>query len=125
MLRKFALAAAIVVLSIIVYATLVPITLRPNSGHLHAERQLAYFALGGAFTVAFPRRWPWIVAAVLSIACGLEYAQTFIPSRDGRLIDAFEKSAGGLAGVVAGTVFSGLTERLFPWLGPTPSSNQP
>ena len=117
-LRKTALAAAVAILAIIVYATLVPISLRPSSGHVHPERVLAFFALGATFSVAFPRRWAWVVVAVVVIACGLEYAQTFIPTRDGRMLDAVEKSAGGLTGVGLGLVFSELAERMAPWLGP-------
>ena len=114
MLRKIASAAAIAVLTIIVYATVVPISLRPNSGHLHLERQLAYFAVGGTLTIAFPRQWLWLVAVVVVIACGLEYAQTFTPTRDGRLADAAEKSVGGLLDIAAGLGFSTVVKRMFP-----------
>ena len=117
MLNALRLTARLVlaaVLAVIGYATVVPISLRPNSGHLHLERVLAYFALGGAMAVAFPRRPMWTLAAVLGIACGLEAIQTFIPTRDGRLSDAMEKSAGGLGGIVSGWIFTGLTDLVFP-----------
>ena len=112
MFRIPARIAFAIILMVIVYATVVPISLRPNSGHLHSERVLAYLALGGTMALAFPRRLHWTVAAVIAIACGLEFLQTFIPSRDGRLPDAIEKSLGGLVGVAGGWATDALSTRL-------------
>ena len=112
--RAAALGAFAVVFGAIVYATVVPIALRPNTGHVHYERMLAFFALGGSLGAAFPKRWPWVLLGVVVIACGLEYLQTFIPSRDGRLPDALEKCAGGSLGASAGFVVAACEEHFFP-----------
>ena len=117
LLRLAARGAFLVVLTVIVYATVVPISMRPSSGHLHPERMLAYCALGGTMAVGFPRRMLWVVLAVVAIACGLEFLQLFIPTRDGRLPDAIEKSVGGLAGVAMGWALSKTADRLTPRFG--------
>jgi hypothetical protein len=111
MLRKIGLASAMVILAVIIYATLVPIGFRPKTGHVHLERIAAYLALGGALTVAFPHRVIWVALALILTACGLEYAQTFIPTRDGHLFDAMEKSFGALLGVVGGWLLTWAVER--------------
>lgn len=111
-LRRAALGAAGLVFLVIVYATLVPINLRPDSGHLHAERELAYAALSTFIVIAYPTRWRSITVAICAIAFALEFLQIFIPTRDGRLLDALEKSAGGLAGVMVGLIVSLLVERI-------------
>ena len=110
--RRAALGAAGLVFLVIVYATLVPITLRPNSGHLHAERELAYAALSTFLVIAYPTRWCSITVAICAIAFALEFLQILIPTRDGRLLDALEKSAGGLAGVMVGLTVSHLFDRV-------------
>ena len=111
-LRRAALGAAGLVFLVIVYATLVPISLRPDSGHLHAERELAYAALSTFLVIAYPTRWRSITLAICAIAFALEFWQIFIPTRDGRLLDALEKSAGGLAGVMVGLIVTLLVERI-------------
>ena len=111
--KPFSVSAAAAVLVIIAFATLVPITLRPHTGHVHLERIGAYFALGALMGISFPHRWPWIMLGVVLIASGLEWLQTFIPTRDGRLADALEKTAGGLLGVSTGLIAAALEEHLF------------
>ena len=102
MLRRLGLVSSALILAVIIYATIVPIGWRPQTGHVHFERVAAYFSLGGSLVLGLPKR-PLLVALILVlIACGLEYLQTFIPTRDGRLFDAFEKSLGALAGVGIG-----------------------
>ena len=103
-LRTTALLAFALVLVVIIYATIVPISLRPKTGQLHPERVLAFLALGATLIMAFPRT-PWrVVVIVWSIACCLEWIQTFVPTRDGRLSDALEKSCGATFGVAVGWV---------------------
>ena len=117
-LQLFAYAAFITSLAVIAYATLVPISLRPSTGHLHPERMLAYFILGGTLGVARSSR-PWgALLIVCVIACGLEFLQMFIPTRDARIGDALEKSAGAVAGVGAGLIGDAGVRRLFPRASP-------
>ena len=98
--RRWAGTTFFVVLGGIVYATVTPISLRPTSGHLHPERMLAYFALGVVLSLARPKRPLASAVVVTLIACGLEYLQTFVPTRDGRWPDAVEKTLGGVVGVL-------------------------
>jgi VanZ family protein len=117
MLRMFSRTGSLLALLCIVYATLVPIWLRPKTGHPHLEHVLAFALLGVTAAVAFPRR-PWSVLVGLAfLAFGLEYLQTFIPTRDGRMFDAMEK----LVGAGAGATFGLVVNRL----GPQPPSPAP
>ena len=99
------------VAAIIAFATLAPVALRPRTGHVHFERVVAYMMLGGSLSLAFPRRPARVIAALVFLACGLEYAQTFIPTRDGRIPDALEKCAGAVIGAVMGIVVTRICER--------------
>ena len=107
-----ALTAAVALLTLIVLATLVPISLRPHTGHVHVERVSAYLALGALSAFAVPNRWPWVLLGVVLIALGLEWLQTLIPTRDGRLPDALEKTAGGALGVSAGLLAAALEQHI-------------
>lgn len=110
-LEKLGVASFALVLGLIVYATLTPINLRPNSGHLHPERILAFLALGGSLACAFPRQWLATLTVTCVLAIGLEGLQTLIPSRHGRVADAFEKAVGGAAGVLLGMSLTLIVER--------------
>ena len=122
-IRRVALAAFALFLAIIIYATLSPLQLRPNTGHLHFERMTAYALLAGALCVAYPRHWERVLLITVFVAIGLEYAQTFDPGRDGRLPDAVEKIVGGGLGVLAGLGFTYLVAKRWPSTetGQTPS----
>jgi VanZ family protein len=98
MLRKISFVAFVILLGIIAFATLSPIGLRPKTGHVHLERFLAYALLGGSLSLAFPERIRTALITLICIACGLEFLQTFVATRDGRFPDAMEKSAGAIAG---------------------------
>jgi hypothetical protein len=95
-LRLFAwsLAAAIVLV------TLGPVGVRPQLGHPSMERFAAYIALGGAFSLAYPRHRAWVALAVVCGALGLEMGQLMIPGRDARIPDALVKAVGAAAGVL-------------------------
>jgi VanZ family protein len=103
MLRKLGLFGFLVVAAVIAFATLAPIELRPRTGHVHFERVVAYMMLGGSLSLAFPRKPVLVVSALIILACGLEYAQTFIPTRDGRIPDALEKCIGAVIGAAIGS----------------------
>lgn len=99
MSRTFWNVCFLVILGVIVFATLSPINLRPNTGHLHPERITAFALLGATLCFGHPRHRALCMFVACALACGLEYAQTFIPTRDGRLADAVEKAGGAVAGV--------------------------
>jgi hypothetical protein len=90
----WSLAAAIVVM------TLGPVGLRPQLGHPSMERFAAYIAVGGAFSLAYPRHRAWVALAVVCAALGLEAGQLLVPGRDARVSDAMVKAAGAVSGVL-------------------------
>ena len=111
MLRKIGLLAFIVVAAVIAFATLAPVDLRPRTGHVHFERVVAYMMLGGSLSLAFPRKPALVIGALVILACGLEYAQTFVPTRDGRISDAVEKCVGAVIGAAIGLLVTRQCEK--------------
>ncbi|HTX50343.1 MAG TPA: hypothetical protein VME40_13240 [Caulobacteraceae bacterium] len=111
MIQKLAAVVAWTLLAYIVFVTLSPIALRPRTGHVFAERFLAYAALGLAFSVAYPKRSGWVVVVVALAAILPEAAQTLVPGRHARMLDGAEKLAGGMTAVVVAAVSRTLIER--------------
>lgn len=68
--------------------------------YAHFEHVLAFAVLGSLFTVAYPHRLLLVLCIVSGGAVILELAQTLTPDRHGTLIDALEKMAGGITGIV-------------------------
>jgi len=92
------LAATIVVLS------LVPATLRPESGAPHDFEHFVIFAATGlAFGLGYGPRYP-IAMGLVIFAGAIEVAQLFVPGRHARLsdfiVDAFAACIGFLASYV-------------------------
>ncbi|MET4391717.1 VanZ family protein [Bradyrhizobium sp. F1.4.3] len=81
-----------------VLATLSPVGLRPETGHVRIERFAAYALLGTLFVAAYPHHFTRVMSLVLAAAVSLEALQHLTPDRHGHLIDAMEKIAGGVAG---------------------------
>jgi hypothetical protein len=86
------------VLGLIVFATLSPLGLRPETGHVRMERFAAYAVLGVLFVTAYPRHFVQVMSLILAAALSLEVLQHLTPDRHGHLIDAIEKITGGIAG---------------------------
>jgi len=111
------LLLAALALSVIVFATLCPMRLRP---HLFAnpdlERFAAYAGLGFAAKLAFPRKHFVTILGLGLVAAGLEAAQHLAPGRDAHLRDAIVKALGAAAGVQFGLacliVRRGLAKRI-------------
>jgi VanZ family protein len=106
MIRRYAAVAFWILLATIAFATLSPIGYRPRTGHAFLERSAAYFALGAAFVVAWPRR---IILGLMVLAFasgGLEWAQALAPGRHARAVDALVKFAGALTGGATALVVS-------------------
>ena len=97
--------------ALIVFASLAPIRLRPRTGHAVAERFIAFFALSGALTLAYPRRSGLVFCVIALTAVGLEAAQTLAAGRHPRVLDAVEKVAGAAAGVVVAGAAVAILER--------------
>jgi VanZ family protein len=101
MFQLGARAAFWLLLALICFWTLAPVSYRPQTGHAMFERFWAFLALGGALAAGYPRR-PLMVATIIClVALGSEALQAIVPTRDARPVDAVEKTAGGLAGVAA------------------------
>jgi hypothetical protein len=82
------------------FATLSPVDMRPSAGGSVAIQHFAAFAtVGLLFVLAYPRRPVLTVAFVLCSAVALEWLQTMVPGRHGRLVDLASKSAGVLIGL--------------------------
>jgi VanZ family protein len=107
-IHKSIAIAAWICLIFIIYATLSSIGARPQltgAGFYKAfftvvERIGAYFVLGVLFYLAYPQNIGRVCTIVLGGAIILELMQNFVPDRDARLLDALEKLAGGVAGIL-------------------------
>jgi VanZ family protein len=100
-IAAWSLAAAIVVLS------LVPPTLRPETGASHSlEHFTIYVATGFAFGLGYKRRHD-LLAIFLVIFCGsIEVAQLFVPGRHARLSDLIIDTAAAWVGLVTSSLLS-------------------
>lgn len=102
-------AAAWALLVFIIYATLTSLERRPELTDARfckafltlLERIGAYGILGLLFHFAYPRQLMFVSLLVSGSAVILEILQIFIPDRDARVLDALEKLAGGVAGILA------------------------
>lgn len=116
---KLVMAAAWIAIIAIAYATLThvgfayglyhklaPYLMHPGMRtYAHFEHIIAFFVLGALFALAYPRRPILVCCLVFGAALILELLQTFTPDRHGTLIDAFEKIAGGGAGILLARFF--------------------
>ena len=85
-----------------IYYKLAPLLMRPGMRiYAHFEHVIAFAVFGALFAFAYPRRVIFVFSIVLISAVALEYLQTLTPDRHGRLLDAFEKLAGGALGISA------------------------
>lgn len=106
-MQKFIRMAAWALLFAVVIATLGPMTSRPDTGMpLYIERFLALSAIGMTFRIAYPRHTARILLLLIVALASLELAQHLTPERHGTLLGFLEKAVGVGAGVVAGTLFS-------------------
>jgi hypothetical protein len=101
LIQRIARISCWLLLGSIFFVTFAPVQFRPQTGHASLERSGAFFALGAAFLLSYPKRAFMVAAVVFAIALGSEGLQVLIPTRDARPIDAVEKALGGLAGVAA------------------------
>jgi hypothetical protein len=89
----------------IVFSTLSPIWLRPESGlPANDERFAAFLLLSFLFTLAYPHRLLRVLLIVAVAATALEVLQWLIPTRDARLHDLIVKLAGGGLGAGLGAL---------------------
>lgn len=99
MIRSILWAAVVAVFAVIVFATLAPISLRPETGGVSFERFTAFALLGALAACLYPRQLGWVAALVVAIAFALEAIQLIVPTRHGEIADATVKAFGALSGV--------------------------
>ena len=103
MFDKLSAVAAWALLAFLAFATLSPIQDRPTlATSSHLEHLAAFAVLGVLFCLAYPKRTALVCFIVIGSAVLLESAQLLTPDRHGRVEDALEKIAGGLAGILVG-----------------------
>ncbi len=99
----------------IIFTTLSPIGLRPETGAPPSiERFTAFFVLSVAFGLGYPAWRRWAVVGLVLAAVLLEVAQELAPSRHGRVIDAAVKAFGALSGVAFAAALDHVRTRLAP-----------
>lgn len=114
MRNKQLIAATVICLALIIYATLAKLSGRPALiGHHEAywivviERFSAYGLLGFLLAFLLPGRMRVSCVLVVGVAIVLELLQAIRPDRDAALFDVFQKAAGGIVGVfIAQTVLA-------------------
>src|SRR5215472_795227 len=114
MFRTVTVTAAWTSLAYIVYATLSPLSERPEfDTHLfsHLDHYLAFAVAGGLFGLAYPRQTFFVCILVLGSVVFLELSQLLTPDRHARLIDATRKIIGGTIGIA----FARLAISLYRW----------
>nr|WP_245441474.1 VanZ family protein [Rhizobium vallis] len=107
MISKFARPLAWLLLAFIIFITVSPIGLRPETvTTVDTDRASAYVILGLAFALAYPKQWKTVAALLVVGAVAIEYLQYFAPTRHARLHDAGIKAMGAALGLLAGWVIN-------------------
>jgi VanZ family protein len=100
-IAAWALAAAIVILS------LVPPTLRPETGVPHGLEHFTIFAATGfAFGLGYKRRHHLVAILLVIFSSAIEIAQLFVPGRHARLGDFIIGALAACIGLVMASLFS-------------------
>ncbi len=77
------------------------------------EHMAAYLIAGIAVLVAYPRKTPWSIAALLSAYAGvLELGQMYVPGRHAALLDWLASSSGVVCACVTVFFYRGRTRSL-------------
>jgi glycopeptide antibiotics resistance protein len=101
MFQKTTAIAAWACLAFIVFATISPIQFRPSLPTSPTFEHLAAFAVFAVLlTFAYPRSTAMVCLVVVGSAILLEAIQMLTPDRDARALDAIQKIAGGMLGII-------------------------
>jgi VanZ family protein len=99
--------ASWVTLAFIAYATVAPISGRPEidigeflDQFAHLDHYIAFAVLGSLFYLAYPRHLTRVCVIVFGSAALLELAQFLTPGRHARVSDAVQKMLGGMIGIM-------------------------
>ncbi|MBR1154588.1 VanZ family protein [Bradyrhizobium sp. JYMT SZCCT0428] len=117
--QKKLIAATVICIILIAYATLTKLAGRPALvGHHEAywivviERFSAYGLLGCLLAFLLPGRIFVASVPVALVAVLLEALQVLIPSRDAEIFDVIQKVAGGITGVLLAQTILGFLPRV-------------
>ena len=101
MFRSITTIGAWTSLALIAYATLCPLSGRPEIKSLfsHFDHYLAFAVAGSLFALAYPRQTLFVCILVLGSAVLLELSQLLTPDRHARAMDALRKIIGGAIGI--------------------------
>jgi hypothetical protein len=97
--RQSAAVLAWSALAYVAYVTLSPIEQRPVVAGIRYEHVGAFAVTACLFGMAYPRKWPWVLAILTGSAIALELLQHFVPGRHGRALDVAFKLAGTFLGL--------------------------
>jgi VanZ family protein len=101
--QKLVAIAAWALLCFLAYASVSPIGARPTLPSPTSLEHIAAFAtVGFLFQLAYPRHGMFVWFIVLGSAALFELLQLVTIDRHARLVDAFEKMAGGSMGIFVG-----------------------
>jgi VanZ family protein len=101
--KKLTAVAAWALLCFLAYASVSPIGARPTLPSLTSLEHIAAFAaVGFLFHLAYPRYVMFVWFIVIGSAALFELMQLVTIDRHARLVDAFEKMAGGSMGIFVG-----------------------
>jgi VanZ family protein len=101
--QKLAAVAAWALLCFLAYASVSPIGVRPTLPASTSLEHIAAFATVGLLShLAYPRRAMFVWFIVIGSAAFFEVMQFMTIDRHARLVDAFEKMAGGSVGIFVG-----------------------
>ncbi|SIR47178.1 hypothetical protein SAMN05880592_12325 [Bosea sp. TND4EK4] len=101
-------------MALILFSTLSPIDIRPHLAEWSpdTERFLAYALAGSLLCFAYPRQRWFVLAAIVAVALGLEWAQTWEATRHGRPHDAVVKLLGATVGASIAFLLDQMIARL-------------
>ncbi|MBX5158833.1 MULTISPECIES: VanZ family protein [unclassified Rhizobium] len=104
---NFAKPLAWLLLAVILFVTVSPIGLRPETvTTVDTDRAGAYVLLGLAFALAYPKQWKLVAVLLIAGSVAIEYLQYLSPTRHPRLHDAGIKAMGAALGLLAGWVIN-------------------
>ncbi|MBX4872538.1 VanZ family protein [Rhizobium bangladeshense] len=115
MILKLARPLAWLLLALILFVSVSPIGLRPDTvTTVDTDRGGAYVLLGLAFALAYPKQWKLVAVLLIIGAVAIEYLQYLTPTRHPRLHDAGFKALGAALGLLAGWVINKWRESKAP-----------
>ncbi|MBP2446196.1 VanZ family protein [Rhizobium leguminosarum] len=104
---NFAKPLAWLLLAFILFVTVSPIGLRPETvTTVDTDRAGAYVLVGLAFALAYPKQWKLVAVLLIAGTVAIEYLQYLSPTRHPRLHDAGIKAMGAALGLLAGWVIN-------------------